>query len=182
MSLQLSCMYAVTLSDTVLDGNMATRRLVLCRALSWPPSWKEHGATMEATVITDGTVMVKLETLRLMWQTMLFHLRWIIARIHGLIWPWNRKINTFTGSSERSHYVIYMHVPGDTYCSDYSFLFICIILRVHYVKEPNEFFVMTNLWKTCNQTQGVCAEVRYTHSHAHTHSTAASNYLFLAGT
>ena len=39
---------------------------------------------------------------------------------------------------------------------------------MHCVKEPNEFFVMTNLWKTCNQTQGVCAEVRYTHSHVHT--------------
>ena len=27
------------------------------------------------------------------------------------------------------------------------------------MQEPNEFFVMTNLWKTCNQTQGLCAEV-----------------------
>lgn len=25
-------------------------------------------------------------------------------------------------------------------------------------QEPSSFFVMTNLWKTCNQTQGVCAE------------------------
>lgn len=25
-------------------------------------------------------------------------------------------------------------------------------------QEPNSFFVMTNLWQTCNQTQGLCAE------------------------
>ena len=30
-----------------------------------------------------------------------------------------------------------------------------------YLQEPNEFFVMTNLWKTCNQTQGHCAEVSH---------------------
>ena len=27
-------------------------------------------------------------------------------------------------------------------------------------QEPNSFFVMTNLWVTCNQTYGKCAEVR----------------------
>ena len=30
-----------------------------------------------------------------------------------------------------------------------------------YLQEPNEFFVMTNLWQTCNQTQGLCAEVSH---------------------
>ena len=33
-------------------------------------------------------------------------------------------------------------------------LYVCM-----YMQEPNGFFVMTNLWKTCNQTQELCAEV-----------------------
>ena len=54
------------------------------------------------------------------------------------------------------------------------------VVYAYYLQEPNEFFVMTNLWKTCNQTQGLCAEVSIislvlthdtlTHTHTHTHT------------
>ena len=36
-----------------------------------------------------------------------------------------------------------------------------ILLLLLFLQEPNTFFVLTNLWQTCNQTQDRCPEVSW---------------------